>query len=237
MDVKKAAVIGTLAIVALGVAGYLFLRHSAEPETPPPAPVPAPPAKPADAPLPPPAVSDTRLRADFSSVSPKLGPWLEQHDLLDRAASSVDAVARDESPRKQLDFLAPKSRFTSSKGHVDPKSFTRYDGVADVITSMDSAKLVAAIRTAHPLLESAYHRIADPNRSFEDALRAALQRIADAPVVEGEFAVTPHGAVDLFADEKLEVLGPVEKHLLRMGPRNQKLIQAKAREVLAALRQ
>jgi hypothetical protein len=29
----------------------------------------------------------------------------------------------------------------------------------------------------------------------------------------------------------------VEKHLLRMGPRNQKLIQAKAREVLAALRQ
>jgi hypothetical protein len=236
MNVKKAAVVGTLVIVALGVAGYLFLRHSAQPETPAPAPVPAAPARPVDAPLPPPAVSDTSLRTDFSSVSPKLEPWLQQHDLLDRAASAVDAVARDESPRKQLDFLAPTSRFASSKGHVDPKSFARYDGVADVIGSFDAQKLVAAIRTAHPLLESAYHRIADPNRSFDDAARAALQRIADAPVVEGEFATTPHGAIDLFADEKLEVLGPVEKHLLRMGPRNQKIIQAKAREVLAAFR-
>ena len=32
-----------------------------------------------------------------------------------------------------------------------------------------------------------------------------------------------------------ESLGPVEKHLLRMGPRNTKLIQSKAREIAAAL--
>jgi hypothetical protein len=38
-----------------------------------------------------------------------------------------------------------------------------------------------------------------------------------------------------FADEKLESQGPVEKHLLRMGPRNTKLIQAKAREIAQAL--
>jgi hypothetical protein len=43
------------------------------------------------------------------------------------------------------------------------------------------------------------------------------------------------GAVYAFSDPKLEALGPVEKHLLRMGPRNARLVQAKAREIEGAL--
>jgi hypothetical protein len=234
MDLKKIS-LAVAAVVALSGAGYLFLRPRPEPQLAAPVPPPEPAQKqPVDLPLPPAAASDATLRADFSSVSPKVSGWLQQPDLLDRFASLVNELARDESPRKQLEFLAPKERFSASKGHIDPKSQARYDGTADAIASVDAQKFVAAVRAVHPLLESAYHRIGDPNRAFDDAARAALQRIIDAPVIEGDIAVTPHGANDLFADEKLEVLGPVEKQLLRMGSRNEKLLQAKAREILAA---
>jgi hypothetical protein len=233
MDVKKIG-LAVAALLAIGIAGYLFLRPHPEPQLAAPVPPPEAPQKPGDVPLPPPATSDATLRTGFNSVSPKLAPWLAQPDLLDRFAALVNALVRDESPRKQLDFLAPSDRFTAVKGHIDPKSYARYDAPADVVASVDAQKFVSAVRTVHALLESAYHRNADPSRGFDDAARAALQRIVDAPVVEGDIAVVPRGANDLFADEKLEVLGPVEKQLLRMGPRNEKIVQAKAREILAA---
>jgi hypothetical protein len=47
--------------------------------------------------------------------------------------------------------------------------------------------------------------------------------------------VVDKGGVYPFADPKLESLGEVEKHLLRMGPRNAGVVQGKARELLAAL--
>jgi hypothetical protein len=54
-------------------------------------------------------------------------------------------------------------------------------------------------------------------------------------VREGPVLVEPDGAVYAFADPKLEALGPVEKHLLRMGPRNARLVQQKAREIETSL--
>jgi len=46
----------------------------------------------------------------------------------------------------------------------------------------------------------------------------------------------PKGANNFgFEDARLEALGPVEKLLLRMGPKNTKVIQNKAREIAAAL--
>jgi Protein of unknown function (DUF3014) len=47
--------------------------------------------------------------------------------------------------------------------------------------------------------------------------------------------VVDEGGVYAFADAKLEDLDEVEKHLVRMGPRNERLIQAKARELLKSL--
>jgi hypothetical protein len=236
MDAKKTG-LGVAALLAIAIAGYFFLRTRAEPQLPPPVPPPeaVAPQKPTDVALPSSAASDATLRADFASVSPKVADWLKQPDLLDRFAALVNELASDESPRKQLEFLAPRERYSSTKGHISPASFARYDAAADTIESVDAQNLVSAVRAVHPLLESAYHRIADPNRAFDDAARAALQRIVDAPVVEGQIAVTAHGGNDLFADEKLEVLGPVEKQLLRMGPRNEKILQAKAKEILSAL--
>jgi len=221
-----------VAVMAAALAGaaFLYLRRPAKP--PPAAPAPPPVAKTADAPLPPPEQSDTQMRRDLGSLSarPEWQKWLAATDLLDRFVVVVDNVAEDVNPRKQLDFI-PVQRQSSQK--LDP---SRYDVIADVIASIDAKGAAQVVRDLHPLLESAYHKLGYPDRKFDQVATKALQRIVSAPVVEKPGALVPKGGENFaWADPKLEALGPVEKLLVRMGPRNTRLIQAKAREIAAAL--
>ena len=222
-------IVAGAAAIAVAAAAVWYLRRPAAP--PPPAPVETAAPKPADAPLPPAETSDAQLRKDLASLSPmpEWARWLAASDLLDRFVVVVDNVAEDVNPRKQVDFIKLSPQRSEK---LDP---TRYDLIALVIASIDAKGLAQVVRDLHPLLESAYHKLGYPDRSFDQVAAKALQRIVDAPVVEKTPALVPKGANFAFADEKLEALGPVEKLLLRMGPRNTKLIQNKAREIAAAL--
>ena len=222
-------ILGAAAIAAL--IAFFALRRPA-PEAPPKVAQTEPaPAKPPDAPLPPAEKSDAQVRKDLGTLSsrPEWAQWLSASDLLDRFVVTVDNVAEDVNPRKQLDFVKVKPQKTS---RLDT---ARYDLTADVIASVDAKGAAQVIRDLHPLLESAYHKLGYPDRKFDDVAAKALQRIIDAPIVETTPRLVPKGLVYAFSDEKLEKLGPVEKLLLRMGPRNTKLIQTKAREIAAAL--
>lgn len=223
-----------VAAALLAAGAYLFFRRGAPAPEPSPAvaaPPPAPPAPPPDAPLPPAAESDARVRSLFSALSPRpeLQQWLAAPDLLERGAALIDNLDEDVSPRKQVPFLAPS-------GPYQPHRYERYDLFADVVASVDARALAGALRTLHPLLEAAYHRLGYPDRTLDAVLARALQRIVDAPLPATEPAVQPYRQVYVYADPKLEALGPVEKHLLRLGPRNERLVQDKARALQAALR-
>jgi len=222
-----------LAVVAVAIAAAAIWYFSRTPQ-PPPAPVaqaPSEPAKPADAPLPPPQKSDSQLRKDLGSLSslPEWAQWLAATDLLDRFVVIVDNVAEDVNPRKQLDFVKVAPLKT------EKLNTARYDRIADVIASIDAKGAAQVVQDIHPLLESAYHKLGYPDRSFDQVAGKALKRIIDAPVLDKTPRLVPKGANFAYEDEKLESLGPVEKLLLRMGPRNTRLIQNKAREIAAAL--
>ena len=150
-------------------------------------------------------------------------------DLLDRFVVIVDNVAEDVNPRKQLDFVKVAPQKTEK---LNP---SRYDRIADVIASVDAKGAAQVVREIHPLLESAYHKLGYPDRSFDQVAGKALKRIIDAPVLDKAPRLVPKGANFAYEDEKLEALGPVEKLLLRMGPQNTRRIQAKAREIASAL--
>jgi hypothetical protein len=232
--------LAVLALLVFAGAAWFLTR-------PPPPPAQAPqsmapvPQKPADTPLPPPGESDARVRNLRGPIStrPELSRWLSEPDLIERWAVVADNLAEDVSPRKQLSMLAPPQGFTvlEKKGRVlmDPRSFQRYDTFGDVVASIDAKAFAAAVRELHPILESAYHRLGYPDRSLDALAQKALQRLINAPLAEGAVELQPKGALYRFADDKLESQGPVEKHLLRMGPRNTRLIQAKARELAAEL--
>lgn len=229
-------------LVAAGI-GAVVLWRSPKADLSPPAPPPvAAELKPLpDALLPPVQTSDAKAQGLFGAVSarPDVQGWLKSGDLLNRFAVVIDNLAEGVTPRKQLAFLAPKQGFVAqAKGGklvISQESYQRYDQVGDAVGSVDAQAFAKAVRELHPLLEATYHQLGYPGRKLDEVLAKAAQSVLDAPVVEGEVAVEKAGSLYFYADSKLEKLDPVEKHLLRMGPRNERLIQAKVREIAAAL--
>jgi hypothetical protein len=63
----------------------------------------------------------------------------------------------------------------------------------------------------------------------------ALRRVASTPIPAEAPVVVPGDGGYVYADASLERRTDVEKQLLRMGPHNAGLVQAKARELLDLL--
>src|SRR6266581_1945705 len=211
--------VAALALVALGLGAYvLFLRRqppltSPAQEAVPPAQVPGAqeaPASPEPAPtpggsepesvpttLPPLAESDAAVRelAHGLSPNPALSRWLSGEGLIPRFIAVVDNVAEGVSPRPHLLFLAPEASFQTvtrnGRLYVDPRSYGRYDGVADVLASLDPRAAVGLYRQLQPLCEEAYRELGHPPGRFDDVLAKAIQTLLATPVVEGEIELTP----------------------------------------------
>jgi len=236
-------VVAVLASAAV-IGGVVLYRSSHS--TPPAPPKPPPPAQavetpPADQALPTAQASDAKLQGLLGTVSPRaeVQEWLKSGDLLNRSAIVLDNLAEGVTPRKQLAILAPKGDFSAEQRGslqvISAQSYQRYDFFGDAVASVDAQALAKALRELHPLLEAAYHQLGYPQTKLDEVLAKAARRIIAAPLQQGAVAVEKAGALWFYADPALEKAGGVEKHLLRMGPRNEKLIQDKVREVAAAL--
>ena len=251
--------VAALALVALGVGAYvLFLRGQPEvsppaPEAVSPVPVPGtalaptspeptttPPESVPGTTLPPLAESDAVVRelAGGLSSDPGLSRWLSVDRLIQRFVAAVDNIAEGTSPRPHLLFLAPEATFQTvtrnGRLYVDPRSYQRYDAVADVVASLDAQRSVARYRQLQPLCEDAWRELGHPGR-FDDALAKTIHALLATPVVDGDIELHPKVVSYAFADPRLEALSAAQKHFLRMGPRNVRLIQGQVRALAAAL--
>ncbi len=238
------AIIVSLAVVSGG--GFLVWRYLVRDRvTPPPPPaaaatadqVAASPEPTAEGPAPAPATTQALLES--VSKDGLLRKLLAEGDLARRWAVVAANIALGESPRRELASAAPAGTFSvetaGGRAAISPASYARYDAFADAVASIDSAALASAWRALHPALQAAYRALGYPWPSIDAAMLRALHRIERAPVRDGPVFVEPDGNAYAFADEKLEALGQVEKHLLRMGPRNERILQAKAKEIEGAL--
>ncbi len=231
-----------VAVLVGGAAAVWWFRSR---NHPPPAPAPA--TTPAPAPSatepsgPAPTVEPGVVRSLLEAVSPNalFRRGLAEGDLVRRWVILTDNLAEGVSPRQQLGFLAPSRPFSvASRGGasvIAPSSYHRYDDFAGAVASANAQAVAKVYRELHAVLEGAYRALGYPNASLDGVTARALRRIEGAPVKEEEVVVQGKGGIFVFADPRLEQLGQVEKHLLRMGPRNTRLLQAKAREILQAL--
>lgn len=238
-------VVAAVAVVAGGL--WLLLGHRGPPVPEPVAPAeptPAPAteaAAPAPEPAPPPAKSPAEVKALLEAASPNASwrGWLGADDLVERWAGVIENVATGASPRAHLPFLKPASPFSvaehGGRKVIAPDAYARYDGLGDAVASLDAKALARAYRAAHGLLDAAYAALGYPRGGLDRAATRALERILAAPVVDGDVAVVDEGGVFVLEDPRLERRSEVDKHLLRMGPRNTRLVQAKARELRDAL--
>ena len=159
--------------------------------------------------------------------------------LVRRFVVSVDNIAEGKSPRQNLIVLDPRDDFAVSRRgeriFVDPKSYARYDAVTEAVASIDVDGVAAAFAELEPRLDQEYRELGYPNRRFREVLARAIERLERVPVPTEKVELRAKVKSFRFADPKLEALAPAEKHLVRMGPENAKRVQAKLRELRAAL--
>jgi hypothetical protein len=236
--------------ISVGIGFFVYRKNLA-----PPAPLPrlplaaASPAAPAVSatpvvsrtPLPELDASDAFVRNLVAALSanPAWATWLATDGLVRRFVVVVDNVAEGVSPTKQVPFLAPKGKFNiverGQSVFVDPKSYRRYDLVANVIESLDPKGTVEAYRRLKPLVDHAYSELGYPDRKFDVTLAKAIDRLLETPVPGGEVALRPGLRSYKLADPELEAATPAQKQFMRLGPENMTKIKKKLRELREAL--
>jgi hypothetical protein len=187
------------------------------------------------------ADSDPSVRefAAALSTNPEFARWLLSKDLIIKFAVAVDNVANGLSPKPHIDFFSPEGEFriarTKEGTIVDEATYSRYDPVAGVVTSLDAAAAVRLYRAVKPLVQDAYRDLGYPGVDFDDTLVRAMTELLETPVVEGPVKLEKKILSYGMTDETLEALSPAQKQLLRMGPKGVRAVQAKIRELAAAL--
>jgi hypothetical protein len=179
--------------------------------------------------------SDDFVRALVRQLSqkPEWAEWLASGNLIRSFVVAVDKVAVGSSPAKDLKPAAPREKFkTIGSGktlRIDPRSYDRYNGIANVVDAIDPDGAARAYRRLRPLMQQAFDELGYANLSFDDRLARALGRLVDVPVQESDVMLKATSVTFQFADPELEDLSPAQKHMLRMGPHNMRLVQAKMR--------
>jgi hypothetical protein len=243
-------VIALVAVALVAGAGYWLYQRGAGPAAPAPAEVAAPAAaeertgplgaaaEPID--VPPLGESDEVVRRLVAALSshPRVAEWLTTDNLIRNFTAVVENIAYGRSPAGHLEVLRPKARFARTEEgerlFIDRRSYDRYDSIADAAASVDTAGAARLYTALRPRLDEAYRELGH-EEPFDRALERALVSLLRVPDVEGEVELEPQGGVYQFANPRLEQLTPPQKQLLRMGPRNVRIIQEKLREVALAL--
>jgi Protein of unknown function (DUF3014) len=191
--------------------------------------------------LPPLEQSDAIVRELVAKLSshPKVAAWLATDQLLRNFTVVVTTIGSGRSPSRQLTRLKPTGPFEVRKAgtatEVDPASYRRYDTYADAVAGLDAHGTARLYATLKPRLQDAYRELGNPDGNVDQALERAFRELLATPVVEGSVALASKSVAYEYADPRLQSLSSAQRQLLRMGPRNVRIIQAKLRELAPLL--
>lgn len=173
------------------------------------------------------------------SSHPKVAAWLATQGLIANFTVVTANISEGRTPTAHLRALTPQAPFqTRGSGralYLDPRSYRRYDDYADAMSALDAAGTARVYATLKPRILEAYRELGNPEGAFDPVLEAAIVELLEAPVVDGNVELEAITVSYTFADPKLESLSAAQKQLLRMGPRNVRLVQAKLREIAPLL--
>jgi hypothetical protein len=167
--------------------------------------------------------------------------WLSPNQLIRKFVAFVDNIAHGQVAREPVRALAPEGEFLAQKisddrYELDPASYSRYDLFTEIVISVDARRAAEFYHLLRPLMQKAYGELGYGNRSFDDVVFQAIGRLLETPVVEGTVYLVRPVVMYKFEDEKLEGLSAAQKQMIRMGPRNTRLLRAKISEVALELR-
>jgi len=199
-------------------------------------------ADPRDVDLPPLDMTDPVVRELLSALSsrPELMAWLATDNVLRRGVAVIDNVARGRTPATHFRSVAPRGAFQADPAGKDQyttsrQSYSRYDGLAQTLASLDTDGMATAYATLRPRLIEAYQALGYPDGNIDLAVERAIVHLLQTPDVAGDAPVAPSDVMYKYVDPRLEGLSEAQKQLLRMGPENARVVKQTLRELAAAL--
>ncbi len=192
--------------------------------------------------IPPLDQSDAFVRDALAGLSDRreYANWIGMEHLVSKMTAVIDNVSRGAIPASRIQPLAPKGKFPVIEKDpdvylMDPKGYHRYDVYADTVASLDVPTVKQIYGTLKPLFDSAYVELGYPDGNFEQVLRRAINHLLATPVLSGEVALVRPSVMYRFADPQIESLSQAQKQLIRMGPRNVRIVQSVLRKFLTQL--
>ncbi|MBM4208564.1 MAG: DUF3014 domain-containing protein [Gammaproteobacteria bacterium] len=192
------------------------------------------------APLPDLLSSDSVVRQAIIKLSPGLTTWLNVDQLIRRFFLIINDFSQGQRITSHMSFLRlPDPFFVEQDGndlYVAPKNYHRYKLFTDAVQAIDAKKAANLYRRFRPLMLQVFTEMGYPKDiTLESIVKKAAAEIIAAPVLDGQIMLIRPSVYYRFADPKMEQLDLVHKQLIRMGPENTRIIQAKCREVLVEL--
>jgi hypothetical protein len=248
---SKVWIVVAIILAAIGVGLYFAIRP--QPVEQQPAPQTAKPTPPAQDPraalggnamdvtLPPIDESDEIVRKLVSALSshPAVASWLATDGLVRNFTVVVSNIAEDDRPVVHVARLRPAGRFQVVERNgemvIDPRSYQRYNQLAAAVASIDPDGAARLYATLKPLIEQAHRDLGYGNTSFDATLERAIVKLLSTPTLRDPVRVVPHGIGYAFADSRIEGLTPAQKHLLRFGPDNGRVVRQALRNIALAL--
>jgi hypothetical protein len=118
---------------------------------------------------------------------------------------------------------------------MDPSSFNRYDVFAQWVNGIDVLAIVELLNEYEQIATEALSRMGVGDFDIRSAVLAATTEILATPIAPESAELMKREANWVYMDPELEALSSLQKQVLRMGPRNSEIIQAKARELRGAV--
>lgn len=161
--------------------------------------------------------------------------WVAKDQLVRRLGVLIDNATRSELPHKQLQFLRPDGayRVVEREGRFtpDPANAARFDPLLDLLESISPTTAASLIVKIEPLLAAALRELGTQDSPREVVLEA-IDRALEAPEPPRDPVLVRPKVLYQYADPALEALPPLDKQLMRLGPRN----HARMRTYLTGLR-
>ena len=167
--------------------------------------------------------------------------WLGTSNLIRKAVVVADNVSNGSIPRQPLAFLMPEDPFlvqqiSEDVYEIDAASYRRYNRMTDIFVSIDSRRAAEFYGLTQPLFQEAYRELGYPDGDIDEVIFKAIGRLLETPVFDTSPRLVRPVVMYEFQDERLENLSGAQKQLIRMGPRNTRLIKEKLADFARELR-
>ncbi len=122
-----------------------------------------------------------------------------------------------------------------ASGHIDPKSYGRWDSDVAALASVNPADAAQLYVNVKPLFDQAYIELGHPGGDFDDAVVRAIDMLGDTPSPADDPLLLRRSASFEHDDATLRALPPVQKQFLLIGPDNRRKVMAWFKQFAADL--